>query len=239
MVGHLRGLLGIATAPGNGCGQRRACEGDMVTLSRTDRRAAAKAGYVFGYAMVENYRTLYAQAVDAADARYVGGFGVYRHYSESARPENTDIVTPNNDTPYSWAWLDLRAEPWVVTVPAIERYYILPFHDLYTVYAGYVGAATTGNGPGSFLLAGPRWDGETPDGITGIIRCSTDIIGTLTRTELTAEGIESLKAVQRSYELRPLSTFTAAEAPAGAAHIDWPSWDEHAFTATPHFFELV
>ena len=75
-----------------------------------------------------------------------GGFGRYRHYSEPFTPDNTDIVTPNNDTPYSWGWFDLRAEPWVVTVPAIDRYYILPFHDLYTVYAGYVSAATTGTG---------------------------------------------------------------------------------------------
>ena len=37
----------------------------------------------------------------------------FRHYPQPSRPQNTDIVTPNNDTPYSWCWLDLRAEPWL------------------------------------------------------------------------------------------------------------------------------
>ncbi len=210
----------------------------MVGTDRA-RVAAAQAGYVFGYAMVENYRTMYAQAVDAADHRYVGGFGVYRHYSQPARPENTDIVTPNNDTPYSWAWLDLRAEPWVVTVPAIERYYILPFHDLYTVYAGYVGAATTGPGPGSYLLAGPRWDGTVPDGITGVVRSSTDFVGTLSRTELTSDGVQSLRDVQNSYQLAPLSRFSGASPAPDAGPIEWPTWDEQAFTKTPRFFALL
>jgi len=33
-------------------------------------------------------------------------------------PKDTDIVTPNNVSPYSYAWLDLRAEPWLLTIPS-------------------------------------------------------------------------------------------------------------------------
>lgn len=98
-------------------------ENTVTKPSLDETRAIANEAYRFGYAIVENYRTLYLQAVDTEDPRYIGGFGQYRHYSEPATPANTDIVTPNNDTPYSWMWLDLRAEPWVVTVPAIERYH--------------------------------------------------------------------------------------------------------------------
>ena len=43
-----------------------------------------------------------------------GRFGKWLHLGLSS-PADTDIVTPNNDTPYSYAWLDLRAEPWVLT----------------------------------------------------------------------------------------------------------------------------
>jgi hypothetical protein len=59
-------------------------------------RSIAGEAYTFGYAMIENYRTLYEQAVDADDPRYTGGFGRYRHYPEPFTPDNTDIVTPNN-----------------------------------------------------------------------------------------------------------------------------------------------
>ena len=50
----------------------------------------------------------------------MGGFGKFRNYSHLSGPENKDIATPNNDTPYSWAWLDLRREPWVLSVPAVK-----------------------------------------------------------------------------------------------------------------------
>jgi hypothetical protein len=93
--------------------------------------------------------------VNASDPRFTGGFGVFRHSSDPFTPDNTDIVTPDN-TPCSWGWFDLRAEPVVTTVPAIDRCYILPFHDLHTTYAGYVSAATTGTGAGRYMLAGER-----------------------------------------------------------------------------------
>jgi len=48
--------------------------------------------------------------VDDKASEYVGGFGRFRHYAQVFTPENRDVVTPNNDTPYSWAWLDLRVK---------------------------------------------------------------------------------------------------------------------------------
>jgi hypothetical protein len=60
-------------------------------------RSIARHANAFGYAMIENYRTLYEHAVDADDRRFTGEFGRYRHYSEPFTPANTDIVTPNND----------------------------------------------------------------------------------------------------------------------------------------------
>jgi len=76
---------------------------------------------------------------------YVGGFGKFRHYSEPSTPANHDVVTPNNDTPYSWAWLDLRAEPWVLSVPAVpkDRYYVMQLVDLFTHNFAYVGVRAT------------------------------------------------------------------------------------------------
>jgi hypothetical protein len=69
-----------------------------------------------------NYRTMYMQAIKGD-----GAFGKWRHLGLST-PTDFDIVTPNNDTPYSYAWLDLRAEPWVLTIPKIEpkRFYTRP-----------------------------------------------------------------------------------------------------------------
>ena len=81
-------------------------------------------------------------------------------------PADTAIQTPNSDTPYSFAGLDLRAEPFVLTVPPIEkdRYFSVQLIDWYTFNFDYIGSRATGNDGGSFLVAGPGWKGETPDG---------------------------------------------------------------------------
>jgi hypothetical protein len=92
----------------------------------------------------------------------------------------------NCNTPYSWAWLDLRAEPIVVSVPALpDRYYVLQWFDLYTYNFAYIGSRATGNEAGDYLIAGPDWQGPTPGGIKQVLHSETAIVGTLTRTAWT------------------------------------------------------
>ena len=193
-----------------------------------DVRAIAKEAYIYAYAPLENYRTFHKQVVDDKASEYIGGFGRFRHYAQVFTPENRDVVTPNNDTPYSWAWLDLRSEPWVVSVPAVpdERYYVMQWVDLFTHNFAYMGSRTTGNGPGNYLFAGPRWNGTVPDGIRHVFRAETEIVGTLTRTALRGpEDVPNVRAVQRGYRLQPLSEFAASRPPAPAPAIDFPAYE--------------
>ena len=126
------------------------------------RQAIAKDAYVYSYAMMESYQTWRTQAVDKTPNGYVGGFNVFRHYSEPFTPDNKDIVTPNNDTPYSWAWLDLRAEPMVVSVPAVpkDRYYVMQWIDLFTQNFAYIGVRSTGFGAGKLHDRRPEMEGQ-------------------------------------------------------------------------------
>ncbi|KQQ06633.1 hypothetical protein ASF59_01855 [Methylobacterium sp. Leaf121] len=193
-----------------------------------EARATAKEAYVYAYAMLENYQTFHKQVVDDKASEYVGGFGRFRHYAQAFTPENRDVVTPNNDTPYSWAWLDLRAEPWVVSVPAVpdERYYVMQWFDLFTHNFAYMGSRTTGNGAGNYLFAGPRWNGSVPEGIRQVFRAETEIVGTLTRTALVGpEDVPNVRAVQRGYRLQPLSEFEAFRPPAPAPSANFPAYD--------------
>ncbi|MFD0279886.1 DUF1254 domain-containing protein [Kitasatospora sp. NPDC127111] len=201
-------------------------------------RATAAEAWVRGYPILQNYRTMYAQAVDDADPRHVGGFGVFRHYPQPFTPANTDVVTPNNDTPYSWAWLDLRTEPWVVSVPAVDRYYVLPLHDLDTVYAGFIGTRATGREAGDYLVAGPGWQGEVPAGVRGVIRAATQLVGIVGRTHLpdnSPEAVEELKEIQQRYRLRPLHEYAGTPAPEPAPHPVWPVWREEVMDTIEFF----
>ena len=54
----------------------------------------------------------------------------------------------------------------------------------YTHNFGYVGSRTTGNGGGTFLLAGPDWKGTVPPGIDRVFRSETRFAFVFYRTQL-------------------------------------------------------
>ncbi|WP_231977734.1 DUF1254 domain-containing protein [Streptomyces sp. TLI_053] len=218
--------------------------GTMVNPALVDPdtvRATAARAWIRGWPMLQNYRTLFTQVLDDADPRHVGGFGVFRHYPHPFTPADTDVVTPNNDTPYSWAWLDLRTEPWVLSVPATDRYYVLPVHELDTVYAGFVGSRSTGPEAADHLVAGPDWHGEPPPGISSVIRAATRLVGIVGRTRsdgAAPDAVRELEAIQRAYRLRPLHEYTGAPEPEPAPQPVWPVWREEALD-TVEFFSYL
>jgi len=198
----------------------------------TELRAAARDSYIFTYPLVMMYRTMYLQAVDESSPSFSGGMGKWLHLGV-ATPADTDIVTPNNDTPYSYAWVDLRTEPWVLTMPAIkgDRFYTSQWDDLWGYVLDNAGSVNDGNGGVAVLLAGPDWKGDLPDGIVRIIQGESQFLGTLTRTQLLgAEDAPALREIQNSYNLQPLSAFLGQMAPQSAPPIDWLPWTDGAET---------
>ena len=181
--------------------------------------------------MVMNYKTMWNYVVDEGNPEYKGPFNEVSCEARLFTPEDKAVVTPNADTPYCMFWMDLRAEPLVLSVPEIDpdRYYSFQLIDLYTHNFGYVGNLTTGSEAGRYLLAGPGWDGKKPAGITDVIRSETDVTFNVTRTQLFGpDDLEKVKEIQGQYKLEPLSAFLGEEAPAASARPDFPEWDEGA-----------
>lgn len=108
--------------------------------------------------MVDGYRVQYEYFVDRQNPQFKAPWNQLRNIARVFTPEDTAIVSPNSDTPYSMIGMDLRAEPLVLTVPEIERnrYFSIQLIDLYTFNFDYIGSRTTGNGGGSVLVAGPH-----------------------------------------------------------------------------------
>lgn len=213
------------------------------SLTPEEARAIAKDAYVYGFPLVDNYRVLHAYFVDRYGKEFKAPWNQIHNEARVYTPEDRAIQTPNSDTPYSQLGTDLRTEPLVITVPAVEkdRYYSLQFIDLYTFNYAYVGTRTTGNDAGSFLLAGPRWSGEKPDGIKAVIRSETDLGWVLYRTQLfNPEDIEGVERVQAGYRVQPLSSFLGEPAPPSAPEIDFiePLTPEQERTS-PKFFEVL
>ena len=209
-------------------------------VTADEARAIAKEAYIFNYPLVMMYRTMYLQAIDTDSKSYSGGFGKWLHLGTSS-PQDTDIVTPNNDSPYSYAWVDLRSEPWVLTMPKVEdeRFYTSQWNDLWGFVLDNPGSVEDGNDGTSVLLASPTWNGELPKGVRRAIQGDTDFLGTLTRTQLMEpKDLRNVQRIQKEYTLQPLSAFLGKSAPAAAPVIEWKPWKEGVET-TEEFWSYV
>ena len=199
-------------------------ESSSKAISVEEARAIAKEAYIYGFPMVDSYRIQYSYFVDTNSPEYKGGWNQVHNSARVYTPDDKAVQTPNSDTPYSQLGADLRAEPLVVTVPAVEntRYYSLQFIDLYTHNFAYVGSRATGSDSGSFLLAGPGWQGEAPPGIKRVIRSETEFVLVFYRTQLLGpEDIENVKEVQSGYKVETLSQFLKTASPAAPAKVDF------------------
>jgi hypothetical protein len=142
-------------------------------------RMLAMDATIYGLGSVYQYVQLYDQAIDRGSAAYTG-FDRFEHQREMTTPEFDVFKTPNVDTLYSNAWLDLTGGPAVVTIPAMgDRYYTLHFLDLYA-NATNLSSRTVGPGGGTFLVAPPSWNGDAPAGMT-VFRVATPIMWILMR----------------------------------------------------------
>lgn len=179
-------------------------------LAREDIVGIARDAFIWGYPAVDNYNVLYDFALAPQSPAFRAPVNQLSHARQVAGPQDRSIVAPNVDTPYSYAWLDLRAEPVVLTLPAFEknRYVSLQLIDAYTYIIGYVSPRTNGNGGGRFLVTGPDWNGAVPDGITGVFRSPTDFVLAHYRTQLLgADDLARLHGLQDEFGVETLSAY--------------------------------
>jgi hypothetical protein len=214
------GSVGSATAaadragtrPGDGLGVLRAAAAAAAAAapSGVDRATyqAAVEAYIWGYPLVVMARTR-AALVCAA------GVNQFINQPSLAGPSSRVVVTPNTDTLYSSAWLDLRSGPVVLRVPAVAgRYYVFQLLDMYTNTITNVGSRTIGEGPASVAFARSNWRGPLPAGVKRINSPTPDVwvIGrTLPRN---VADVANVAALQREYALAPVGRNAS---PSGAA----------------------
>ncbi len=199
---------------------------------RLDAYETAKEAYIYAFPMIAGYKAMYQFSVDKTSSQYKGGFNQIHNTAQVFTPKDTAIVTPNSDTPYSMIQMDLRAEPIVFCVPEIEkdRYYSVQLTDMYAFNYGYVGTRATGNGAGCYMIAGPGWSGEKPEGIAKAFASETQFGLVIFRTQLfNAADIDNVKKIQAGYKVMPLSMFLGKPAPPPAPPIDFPKFTDDAF----------
>src|SRR5580698_4053613 len=193
-------------------------------ITPAEARIIAKEAYTYGFPLVDSYRIQYKYFVDSKGPELKAPWGQIANTPRVYTPADAAIQTPNSDTPYSWLGLDLRTEPYVLTVPEVEkkRYYSIQFTDAYTFNIDCVGSRATGNDAAKFLVVGPGWKGETPKGIKKVVRSETDILMPIYRVQLfEPSDIDNVKKVQSGFKVQTLSSFLGTPAPKAAPAIDF------------------
>jgi hypothetical protein len=142
----------------------------MHAMTDTDieLRALAEEAVVFAYPLYEMSRMRAATSPQRTDAageapKPLRWCNVFTHARQLLGAGKSRVVTPNNDTLYTNAWLDLGDGPLVIDVPdTAGRYYVLGLLDFYTNPFAHIGQRLTGTAARSFVVTPPGWRGELP-----------------------------------------------------------------------------
>jgi len=226
-IAALSVTLALCAVPARGAG---------AELAPAEAQQIAEEAFVYGFPMVMNYGVLYDYFIDRSGREFKAPFNQLYNTAHVYTPQDTAVVTPNSDTPYSFVGMDLRAEPFVICNPNLEpfRYFSVQLVDLYTFNFGYAGTRTTGNKAACHMVAGPGWTGETPKGIGTVFRSETAFALAIIRTQLfTRKDLSNVERVQSGYRAMPLSAFLKTPPPPAAPPVAWPKIDKQSAAADP------
>lgn len=165
----------------------------------------ARAAYRFGFPV---YQMMYQRGQGAA--RLPPGFNgsnTMFHRATLADHRAREVTTPNNDTLYSNAWLDLSGPPVLLTIPPLpDRFHVVSMLSLFTDNVALLGTRANGGKGGRFLVAGPDWTGDVPAG-TSLIRAPTTDVWLIVR--MLVDGPDELPAarlIQSGFTVTTLGT---------------------------------
>lgn len=151
----------------------------------------------------------------------------FHHVRNLADATYRDGGSPNNDTLYSIAWVDIGKEPVILSHPDMgDRYFTFEIASLDSDNFAYVGKRTTGGNAGSFALVGPGWKGALPAGITLLPASRTPSVLILGRTLVDGPAdVPAVNALQERYTLIPLSLWGRKDVKLPESRDVWKPFD--------------
>jgi hypothetical protein len=209
-------------------------------LTPAEMKTIVEEGFIYGLPIVMNYKVMYEYTVNKNSGQYKAPFNKIKNEHRVFTYKDTSVITPNSDTPYSTMFMDLRAEPMVLSVPAVEksRYYAVMLTDGNTFNFGYMGSRATGGEAGDYMVAGPDWKGETPPGIKKVFRSTTQFAAAWYRTQLlNSEDMPNVEKVQSGYKAQPLSSYLKQPAPPAPPAVNFPKINDEMMKT--NFFEYL
>ncbi len=191
------------------------CSSSSKSTNSTTVAEDAIEAYVYGYPLITMEYTRRVMTNVPSSMGKLAPMGQFAHLRNFPSVKDREVTAPNSDTLYSLAWLDLNQEAYVFSIPASgKRYYLMPMLSGWTDVFQAPGSRTTGDGKQTYLLTGPNWKGQVPQGMVEY-KSPTAMVWILGRTYSsgTPEDFKKVHTFQNGLKLTPLSALNKKYSP--------------------------
>ena len=155
--------------------------------------------YAFPLVIMDATKTMSTNTEMAEEAK--APINQFAHARKLADASFRTVVTPNVDTVYTQAWLDVSAEPMIYVVPQTERFFNVQVLDAWTNTAALL------EEPGTYAIARADWQGTLPEGVRRV-DVPTTMVWTIARIVLSGQDdLPNVYDIQSRMQLMPLSAY--------------------------------
>lgn len=165
--------------------------------------------YIYGYPLVTmemTKRVMTNVALPEAMKAPVGQFAHERSFRDAS---SKDLKAPSLDTLTSLAWIDVGAEPYILSLPDLQgRFNIFSFFSGWTEVFADPGIRTREASSGLFAITGPGWEGVLPTGVIEL-KSPTGLVWIVAKLYCsgTSDDMREVRLLQDRFLLIPLSRF--------------------------------
>ncbi|HEY2270719.1 MAG TPA: DUF1254 domain-containing protein [Streptosporangiaceae bacterium] len=185
--------------------------GQVTDWAAEHAYTAGVQAFVYGFPYIYYAQLRHEWVTDPRNSEFVpyAAVGSFWHARHLTHASYRDGGSPNNDTLYSMAWLDLRDGPVVLSHPDMgNRYFTFQIAAVTSDTVDYVGQRTTGGDAGNFAILGPGWHGQLPEGIRATQPSPTPWVLVLGRTAVDGpDDVPAARELQLQYRLTPLASW--------------------------------
>lgn len=180
----------------------------QAPLSDAQIGEIAQQGVVFGLPLILMDLTRQVRTNAVEPGPYLAPVNQLAQNTEYHDASYKVVVRSNVDSLYTMAWLDLTAEPIVLSVPETRgRFYLFQMLDMWTDVFASPGTRTTGSAAGDFAIVGPDWTGTLPANVREI-KAPTNAVWLIAPTQTNGPAdYAAVHDIQQQYKLTPLSSF--------------------------------
>ena len=197
-----------------------AAENDRAAVSATDWRenyaynmGVAAMHYTYPYLRMAHVRWNWTMAeAKHPEVQPNNSLNTFWHASRLTDSNWTEGGAPNNDTLYSVAMLHVSEEPYILSVPAVDRYYTFELAGMNSDNFAYVSELQHGRQGGHYALLPRNWEGTLPEGVVAVAEVPSPWVLVGGRTYVGgSEDVVSVRALQQHYKVTPLSQWGSEE----------------------------